>query len=282
MTAFQILVVLFASAFWLQGGLSFATSSYGTCSLLQRVNTQQSNQHHGVGTGRLQRQSIHPWSRHTILNNKAAAETSKSTDTKNSVTRFSALFKSLPFKVGSFYIIVSVYLTCYSPLLSPVESTVALTLLWMGFVMAISFMEAWVKFRAPFLPRHYGLDVGRTVFPVLNAVEVALCAGLWLAQQQRQPTRLSWMLLRGATLILFSQVVYLTPQLVLLGKHVLVDAFPMPQPQWSDHQRQVYHDLQKQVQQTPRRPSSKLHVVYVLQDLIKLIWLAALACNCRG
>jgi hypothetical protein len=248
---------------------------------------------HGVVVAgrRRQWQNIHhhpPKSRYTMLQNKASAAATEATKSKEeeqhptirkSMMRIVARFQSLPFKVGSFYLILGIFLTCYSPL-TPMESTVTITLLWMGFVLAISFMEAWVKFQAPFLPRHYGLDVGRTVFPVLNAVEMAFCVGLWLAQRQLLP-RQSWMTLGGATLILLSQVVYVTPQLVLLGKHVLVDAFPVPQPEWSNHQQQVHYDLQSRVQQTPR-PSSKLHVVYVLQELIKVILLGVLAWNCRA
>ncbi|RLN10507.1 hypothetical protein BBJ28_00016027, partial [Nothophytophthora sp. Chile5] len=39
-----------------------------------------------------------------------------------------------------------------------------LALVWLGFVLAISCTESWVKFRAPFLPRHLALDLGRTMF----------------------------------------------------------------------------------------------------------------------
>ena len=53
------------------------------------------------------------------------------------------------------------------------------TAMWMGFVFAISGMEAWLKFRAPFCPREYALDIGRTIFPALNAVEFALCLICW-------------------------------------------------------------------------------------------------------
>jgi len=48
----------------------------------------------------------------------------------------------------------------------------ALSFVWFGMVMAISFMESWVKFTAPTMPREVGLDVGRTVFAALNRVEI--------------------------------------------------------------------------------------------------------------
>ena len=37
--------------------------------------------------------------------------------------------------------------------------------LWIGFVSAISFMEAWLKFRAPGVTLTLGLGIGRLVFP---------------------------------------------------------------------------------------------------------------------
>ena len=43
--------------------------------------------------------------------------------------------------------------------------------IWFGFVTAISFMEAPVKFTAPSLTLAVGLDVGRHVFSALNKIE---------------------------------------------------------------------------------------------------------------
>jgi len=45
------------------------------------------------------------------------------------------------------------------------------TFLWIGFVCAISFMEAWLKFRAPGITVPLGLGIGRLVFNTLNKVE---------------------------------------------------------------------------------------------------------------
>ncbi|OKL42025.1 hypothetical protein [Pontibacter flavimaris] len=42
---------------------------------------------------------------------------------------------------------------------------------WVGFVSAISFMEAWLKFRAPGVTLPIGLSIGRLVFKGLNSVE---------------------------------------------------------------------------------------------------------------
>jgi uncharacterized membrane protein (DUF485 family) len=45
------------------------------------------------------------------------------------------------------------------------------TFLWIGFVCAISFMEAWLKFQAPGITIPLGLGIGRLVFDALNKVE---------------------------------------------------------------------------------------------------------------
>lgn len=42
---------------------------------------------------------------------------------------------------------------------------------WLGFVLAISFMEAWLKFRAPGVTLPIGLSIGRLIFSVLNKIE---------------------------------------------------------------------------------------------------------------
>lgn len=45
--------------------------------------------------------------------------------------------------------------------------------IWIGFVCAISFMEAWLKFRADGVTLSIGLNIGKIVFSVLNKVEWA-------------------------------------------------------------------------------------------------------------
>lgn len=52
-------------------------------------------------------------------------------------------------------------------------TAVALTFVWLGMVLAISFLEAPLKFRAPDVTLQIGLGIGRLVFRALNTVEVA-------------------------------------------------------------------------------------------------------------
>jgi hypothetical protein len=48
----------------------------------------------------------------------------------------------------------------------------AVTFVWLGMVLAISFLEAPLKFRAPNVTLQIGLGIGRLVFRALNTVEV--------------------------------------------------------------------------------------------------------------
>lgn len=60
---------------------------------------------------------------------------------------------------------------------------VAVTFVWLGMVLAISFLEAPLKFRAPNVTLQIGLSIGRLVFRALNTVEVvfALLLGAFAA-----------------------------------------------------------------------------------------------------
>ncbi|MBV9091083.1 MAG: hypothetical protein JO044_14485 [Mycobacteriaceae bacterium] len=53
---------------------------------------------------------------------------------------------------------------------------VAALFVWFGMVIAISFMEAPLKFRAPGVTLRIGLGIGRLVFRALNGAELVLAA----------------------------------------------------------------------------------------------------------
>lgn len=53
-----------------------------------------------------------------------------------------------------------------------VATEIAVTFVWLGMVLAISFLEAPLKFRAPNVTLQIGLGIGRLVFRALNTVEV--------------------------------------------------------------------------------------------------------------
>lgn len=55
-----------------------------------------------------------------------------------------------------------------------------LTFVWIGFVCAISFMEAWLKFQAPGVTLALGLSIGKLIFSALNKVEWVFSLALLL------------------------------------------------------------------------------------------------------
>ncbi len=57
----------------------------------------------------------------------------------------------------------------------------AVSFLWLGMVLAISFLEAPLKFRAPGIDLRLGLGIGRLVFRALNGVEAVLAVVLLTA-----------------------------------------------------------------------------------------------------
>ena len=56
-----------------------------------------------------------------------------------------------------------------------------LACVWLGMVLAISFLEAPLKFRAPGITLALGLGIGRIVFAALNRVEVVLLVAMGAA-----------------------------------------------------------------------------------------------------
>lgn len=62
----------------------------------------------------------------------------------------------------------------------PAVATAA-TFVWLGMVLAVSFLEAPLKFRAPGVTLRVGLGIGRLVFRALNATEVVLAVALVVA-----------------------------------------------------------------------------------------------------
>jgi len=89
----------------------------------------------------------------------------------------------------------------------------ALSFVWAGLVLGISFLEAPVKFTAPSVTREIGLDVGRHVFAALNKVEIGLgllALGLLFADGPGSPVR--WVLV-GVLVILAVQTGWLLPVL---------------------------------------------------------------------
>lgn len=65
---------------------------------------------------------------------------------------------------------------------------VAVAFLWAGLVIAISFIETPLKFRAPEVTVRVGLGIGRLVFRALNGVEIVLALVLVVAAVIEHPS----------------------------------------------------------------------------------------------
>jgi hypothetical protein len=98
-----------------------------------------------------------------------------------------------------------------------VEQPVALVCVftWIGFVCAISFLEAWLKFRAPGVTLPIGLGIGRLVFSVLNKVEWVFAIVVAVSMVMSKSPIVSWQngLLAAVLVILITQTTWLLPGL---------------------------------------------------------------------
>lgn len=85
--------------------------------------------------------------------------------------------------------------------------------LWLGMVLAISFLEAPLKFRAPDVTVRIGLGIGRLVFRALNTVEAVLAALLVIALAAGSPAGGAVAALATAVIVLAMQLVLVRPRL---------------------------------------------------------------------
>ncbi len=91
------------------------------------------------------------------------------------------------------------------------ERVFVFTLLWIGFILAISFMEAPLKFQAPSLTLPVALEIGHLVFHALNATEIGLITAIaaitllanW-SRRLRLLTLLIGLLLATQTVLLYT------------------------------------------------------------------------------
>ena len=124
---------------------------------------------------------------------------------------------------------------------------VALTFVWLGMVLAISFIEAPLKFRAPGVTLQIGLGIGRLVFRALNTVEVGLAAGVLAALMSTDPPGAALIAVVLAVLALVAQLTGVRPYLVRRSDAVLA-AGP----------------------EAAGLPRSRAHYVYVALELVKV------------
>jgi hypothetical protein len=89
----------------------------------------------------------------------------------------------------------------------------AVVFAWLGMVLAISFLEAPLKFRAPGVTLHLGLGIGRLVFRALNAVEIVLAAVVVITVAADPPGRLPPAAVGVAVSVLATQSLFVRPRL---------------------------------------------------------------------
>jgi hypothetical protein len=116
-------------------------------------------------------------------------------------------------------------------------------------VLAISFLEAPLKFRAPGVTIPIGLGIGRMVFRALNTVEAVLAAAVVVASAAGGPTAAVVVLLAVVGVLLAAQLGVVRPRLNRRSDRVLAG-----------------EDL----------PRSRGHLGYVALEGAKVVALAAL------
>ncbi|GAB88206.1 hypothetical protein [Gordonia rhizosphera] len=122
--------------------------------------------------------------------------------------------------------------------------------LWLGMVIAISFVEAPLKFRAPGVTVPIGLGIGRLVFRALNAMEAGWAIAILVALVVGSWSGMAVPVAAGVAIaMLVVQLVAVRPMLTRRSDAVL-----------AGHEG----------------PRSRAHIVYVALEVVKvvaLIWL---------
>jgi hypothetical protein len=98
---------------------------------------------------------------------------------------------------------------------------VAAVFVWLGMVLAISFIETPLKFRAPGVTLQIGLGIGRLVFRALNASELALAAVVLGCFAVTPPATGAAVSAAAAVLTLLAQVLAVRPRLARRSDSVL-------------------------------------------------------------
>ncbi|MFD5176952.1 hypothetical protein ACFWM1_14160 [Nocardia sp. NPDC058379] len=100
----------------------------------------------------------------------------------------------------------------------------AATFCWLGMVLAISFLEAPLKFRAPGVTVPIGLGIGRLVFRALNIAELVLAATILAAILVDSPGTAATRALTVAMVVFAVQVAVVRPRLTRRSDAVLAGA----------------------------------------------------------
>jgi hypothetical protein len=96
---------------------------------------------------------------------------------------------------------------------APAAVAAAVVFIWLGMVLAISFMDTPLKFRAPGVDIPIGLGIGRVVFRALNRAELALALTALATFVVGRPTGTVASLGAATIVILAGQLIVIRPQL---------------------------------------------------------------------
>jgi hypothetical protein len=102
-----------------------------------------------------------------------------------------------------------------------VAVAVAAVFVWLGMVLAISFLEAPLKFRAPDVTLRIGLGIGRLVFRALNAAETMLALIIVASVAVHPPRASALALLAVAIATLAVELIFIRPSLTRRSDAVL-------------------------------------------------------------
>src|SRR5690349_18044377 len=102
----------------------------------------------------------------------------------------------------------------------------AAAFVWLGMVLAMSFLEAPLKFRAPGVTIPLGLGIGRLVFRALNAVEAVLAVVIVVAVAASGPSSVVVAFTVVVVVLLAIQLAVIRPRLNRRSDEVLAGARP--------------------------------------------------------
>jgi uncharacterized membrane protein (DUF485 family) len=119
--------------------------------------------------------------------------------------------------------------------------SIASTFLWIGFICSISFMEAWLKFKAPHVTLPIGLGIGKVIFSALNKIEWLFAFAVYITADLKTSAALKTAFY-AAILILLIQTTHLLPALNHRADLIIEGAVP---------------------------PPSKIHIYYIFLEFLK-------------
>jgi hypothetical protein len=153
------------------------------------------------------------------------------------------------------------------------EST--LITVWFSFILAISFMESWVRYKAPLLRDNVKVDVGRYIFGSLTAVEFGLAGAFWITRCTKGSSNSSFLPAVATVVLLFSSF-FLLPLIFIRAKQKIVNEAG-PLEIWTKGEKAILKSISDEISGEPLTPT-KLPVAYGLLEMKKSICLLLFLC----